>query len=48
MIDATSAGIGYGSALAMAVSYGENHSIFWAIVHGVLSWLYVLYAAVFL
>lgn len=37
---------GLGAVLAMVVSYGEDRSILWAIIHGVLSWLYVLYAAV--
>ncbi len=40
-------GISFGSALAMVISYSANHSILWAIVHGVLSWLYVIYAALF-
>ena len=36
-------GITFGSALAMAVSYTTWHSVGWAIVHGLLSWLYVIY-----
>ena len=40
-------GVGFGSALAMAVSFGLNKSIFWAIIHGILGWLYVLYAWMF-
>ena len=36
-------GIGFGSALAMVISYTNWHSIFWAIFHGLLSWLYVIY-----
>ncbi|MBP5756529.1 MAG: hypothetical protein J6W39_02995 [Spirochaetales bacterium] len=36
-------GISFGSALAMVISYGAWHSIGWAIVHGVLGWLYVIY-----
>jgi hypothetical protein len=40
-------GIGFGSALAMAVSYSNNHSIFWAIVDGLLGWIYVIYFALF-
>jgi len=39
------AGIGFGSALAIAISWSANHSIVWAIIHGVLSWLYVIYYA---
>ncbi len=36
-------GISFGSALAMVISYTAWHSIGWAIVHGILSWVYVLY-----
>jgi hypothetical protein len=39
--------IGFGSSLAIAISYVHNESIGWAIVHGLLSWLFVLYAALF-
>ena len=41
--EATSTGIGMGCALAMIISYGINHSIGWAIWHGILSWFYVIY-----
>ena len=40
-------GASFGSALAIAISYSTNHSIPWAIVHGILSWIYVIYAALF-
>jgi hypothetical protein len=40
-------GVGFGSALAMAVSFTLNKSIFWAIIHGVLGWIYVVYAWLF-
>lgn len=33
----------FGSALSMILSYTQNSSIFWAIIHGIISWLYVLY-----
>ena len=36
-------GISFGSALAMIISYTAYKSIGWAIVHGVLSWIYVIY-----
>lgn len=36
-------GISFGSALAIAISYTTNKSIGWAIIHGALSWLYVIY-----
>jgi hypothetical protein len=40
-------GVGFGSALAITISYSANHSILWAIIHGILSWLYVIYFALF-
>jgi hypothetical protein len=40
-------GVGFGSALAIAISYTTNHSILWAIIHGILGWLYVIYFALF-
>jgi len=43
---AAKAGIGFGTALAIAISWSANKSILWAIVHGVLSWIYVIYYAV--
>ena len=36
-------GVTFGSALAMVISYVNWHSIFWAIIHGLLSWGYVIY-----
>lgn len=36
-------GVGFGSALAMAISFTTHKSVFWAIIHGIFSWLYVLY-----
>jgi len=36
-------GISFGSALAMVLSYTRNGSILWAIIHGLLSWFYVIY-----
>ena len=32
-------GITFGSALAMVISYSNWHSIGWAIIHGLMSWL---------
>ena len=37
------AGIGLGSALAVAISWSLHKSILWAAIHGVLSWFYVVY-----
>ncbi|HEY5970605.1 MAG TPA: hypothetical protein VIT22_01300 [Pseudoxanthomonas sp.] len=39
------AGISFGSALAMVISWTANESLLWAIVHGLLSWIYVVYYA---
>jgi hypothetical protein len=38
-------GISFGTALAIAISWSTNHSIFWAIIHGLFSWIYVIYYA---
>ena len=37
------AGISFGSCLAMILSYTAWKSIFWAILHGLFSWAYVIY-----
>ena len=39
-------GVSLGSAIAVTVSWSVNHSILWAIFHGLLSWVYVLYYAI--
>ena len=36
-------GITFGSALDMVISYTAWKSIGWAIIHGLLSWAYVIY-----
>ena len=41
----TTSGIGIGAALAIVLSWHRNKSILFAIIHGVLSWLYVVYFA---
>jgi hypothetical protein len=46
-IEGAKYGVGFGSALAMAISYSTNHSILWAIIDGVFGWLYVVYFALF-
>jgi hypothetical protein len=38
-------GIGMGSALAITISWSTHQSILWAIIHGIFSWLYVIYFA---
>ncbi len=36
---------GFGSALAVAISWSEHHSIVWSIIDGILSWFYIAYYA---
>jgi hypothetical protein len=43
---AADAGIGLGSAIAVAISWSVNKSIIWAILHGIISWIYVIYYAI--
>jgi hypothetical protein len=37
-------GIGLGTLIAVVVSWSRNKSILLAILHGLLGWLYVIYA----
>ena len=39
-------GLGFGTALAMIISWSINTSIVWAVLHGFFGWLYVFYYAV--
>ncbi len=41
--DVAKAGISFGTALAIAISWSANKSVLWAILHGVCSWGYVIY-----
>jgi len=36
---------GFGSALAMVIGWSEHGSIFWTIIDGLLSWIYVVWFA---
>lgn len=38
-------GVSFGAALAIAISWSIHKSLVWAIIHGALSWLYVIYFA---
>jgi len=38
--------VGFGTALAIAISWSANKSIIWAIIHGLFSWFYVIYYAI--
>ena len=40
------AGVSFGTCLAMIISYTAWESILWAIFHGMLSWIYVIYYAI--
>ena len=42
-VAAAQTGITFGSCLAMIISFVHWHSIPWAILHGALSWVYVIY-----
>ena len=44
--DVVKTGISFGSALAIAISWSLHKSLLWAIIHGLLSWIYVIYYAV--
>ena len=44
---AAKSGITFGTCLAMVISYTNWHSIFWAIIHGLMSWVYVIYFVIF-
>ena len=40
---ASTGGIGFGCALAMVISYVKWQSVGWAILHGLMSWGYVIH-----
>jgi hypothetical protein len=37
-------GVGLGTIVAVVISWSRNKSILLAIIHGILGWLYVIYA----
>jgi hypothetical protein len=41
--EATRAGIGLGSAIAVAISWSLHKSVLWAVIQGFLGWIYVIY-----
>ncbi len=45
-VQVTRAGVSFGATLAIAISWSVNHSILWACIHGILSWIYVVYFAI--
>lgn len=36
-------GLSLGEAIAVVISWSLNHSILWAVLHGIFGWFYVLY-----
>jgi hypothetical protein len=40
------AGVGLGSVIAVVCSWHRNQKILWAILAGILGWLYVIYFAI--
>ena len=44
---AAGAGLGFGAALAIVMSWTANKAFLWALLHGVLGWLYVIYYLIF-
>jgi len=39
-------GVGLGTIIAVVLSWNRNESILWAIIHGILGWLYVIYVLI--
>ncbi len=39
-------GVGLGTIIAVVISWSRNKSVLWAIIHGILGWLYVIYAVI--
>ena len=39
-------GVGFGSIMAIVISYSLYKSILWAILHGIFGWFYVIYFAI--
>ena len=40
---AAKVGVGFGTALAITISWTANKSILWVLIHGILGWIYVIY-----
>jgi hypothetical protein len=45
-VQVAKAGVSFGSALAITISWSLHHSLIWAIIHGFLSWLYIIWYAI--
>jgi len=44
-MSAKSSGISLGCVIAVIISWTTNHSVLWAIIHGICGWFYVIYYA---
>lgn len=42
-VEVARSGVGFGSALAIAISWSLHKSVLWAIIQGFFSWFYVIY-----
>ncbi len=45
MTNIETSSITFGTALAVVLSWDRNKSILWAMFHGILSWIYVIFFA---
>lgn len=48
--NSSSSGCGCGTigcVIAIILSWEANHSILWAIIHGIFNWFYVIYYMIF-
>lgn len=44
--DVIQTSIGFGNMIAITISWSRNKSILYAIFHGILGWIYVIYFAI--
>lgn len=42
-VETVEKGVSFGAVLAMVISYAHWQSIGWAVIHGLLGWVYVIY-----
>lgn len=43
---AMNSGISIGAAIAVVASWSRNKSVLWALLHGFLGWIYIIYYVV--
>lgn len=44
-VEVIKVGTEIGTAMAVTISWSLNHSILWALLHGLFGWFYVIYYA---